>query len=157
ISAHEARRRSELARLADLARGDGVGSLKNSLEAACRVLDCDGCLLVWEQLEEPYTYWASFEDGKLRRGRELPGWLTEGGAEEVGSADFLCVAPERRDAAIVVAPSGGVSRRVHRPLAGGLGARLGLGSIIAVSFRATHFEGRLFLLGRSHPTIDDLP
>jgi signal transduction histidine kinase len=154
VGAYHERVRSELMKLASWPR---VASeqrdplLRETLALARDLLSAPRALLVWEEQEEPWVYAAMADGDSLTITRERPGFLDELLEPDVRRATFL-----ERDSGTYVVSMGGASHRDRPALRAAARERFGIRSVLSAPLGGQMVNGRIFLLDRESPHLDDL-
>ncbi len=158
MSAHEARSRQDLGKLAsepNAAASDLEAVVRDLPRWAADVLGAPRALLAWEEVEEPWLYLASWEDGESRCSREGPG-LADLVAPDLLDADFLSHGPTNSGQQVLRTAAGGYAWWDGEPLQPALRGRFSPTSVLSVRFDREPARGRLFVFDKRRMTSDDL-
>jgi len=158
LSAHEASSRRDLQKLAtepDI-RANDLDSLVRCLPGwAADVLGAPRTLVAWEEADEPWLYFASWQGGESRCTREAPG-VAELVAPGLVDSDFLSHRQTRSGQPVLRTSPHGYSWWDGDPLQPALRERFAVTSVLSVRFDLEPARGRLFVFDKPGMTSDDL-
>lgn len=159
FAAYEGRLRSELSKLASWPQTHATSreALANdALRAARDLLNASVAILLWDEPEEPWVWYATSRDGTFAMAREGPEFGSSLVAEEAGESTFLCHwLPEE----IVLRDDGSGPRPIAQcPITLQTRERLNLGTAAVSSpVRGDLVDGRVIFGFTRAVTIDDMP
>jgi signal transduction histidine kinase len=157
LSAYEQQLRSELAKLAAWPRQAPYESLvQQLLKKAAAILDVPRVLMVWEDPEEPWCYFATDFYGEFRCTQEPPAVLESLVAGPLADSPFLCPDVGGHAPTLLHATSGNLQRWHGNPLDPKVRTRFGIESVISLPLCGDILQGRLFFLDRPTMTTDHL-
>jgi signal transduction histidine kinase len=159
LGSHEARVRDEMAALAGWPREaetDADSVLGGVLSYAGGIVGVPEVLAVWTEGDEPWLHLASWQDGRLQRSREAPDAYEPLVSEPLADAAFLCSDLGESPSAVLVAAPGKHERWRGDPLHPGLARRFPARSVLSAPLRGEGVAGRLFFLGGTRMTSDEL-
>ncbi|HEX5757695.1 MAG TPA: histidine kinase [Thermoanaerobaculia bacterium] len=158
LGAHEEHTRREISGLAgwpDLGPQRFDVALAALLAHASRVTGAPRVLLAWSEREEPWLYFASWENGELQWSREGLRSAEPLVADELAETSFLTAA-EGDPSLVLVRGAAGFSHWRGAPLRGPLRARAGPGPLLGLRLRSDSFAGHLLFTGKRGASSDDL-
>ena len=155
LDAQSRRGLQRLATEADIGAHD-VDALVRELPGwAADVLAAPRTLIVWEETDEPWLYFASSQDGDAGCMREAAG-LTDLVAPELVDTDFLSGGDERRGQRALRMTPRGYAWWNGDPLGPVFRKRFAVTSVLSVRFDLEQGRGRLFVFDKREMTSDDL-
>jgi signal transduction histidine kinase len=149
----------ELARVAAWPRdvSDEIKALvAEMLPEASSILRAPHLVMVWEELEEPWLYIASWRDGRLETERQPPGVFEEIVAEPLRNRSFMCPDLADEPNTVLVASAGGPSQWTGTALDPAAREKLGIRTVLTWPLRGETFNGRLFAAQKPDMIVDDL-
>lgn len=157
LSAYEQQLRKELVELAAWPRHVARGSLiETALRHAAGIFGAEQLVMLWEESEEPWRYWAKLTRGAFECVREPVKSAEPLVAEALEAHDFLCLNPGSPRPTTLYAGADGIERWPGAPLAAGVREPLASTSLLAIRLAGDGFQGRLFVLDRPGASTDDL-
>jgi len=142
------RSREQFARLAQgPARKSSEGavpSLQQILAHTSMVLEAPRVLVVWEELEEPYVYWAYWRDGHYQEDHERVGTFGTLVNPTVRKAPFLMGDADCETLVLLEGPE-----QVKSAIDTDLITRFSIRGVATAAFAGATCKGRLFILDRS--------
>ncbi len=157
LSAHEARSRRDLQKLAtepDVGANDLDALVRHLPRWAADVLGAPRTLVAWEEADEPWLYFASWEGGESRHTREPPG-VADLIAPALVDSDFATHGEAGRPV-LRTSARGGYTWWEGDPLQPALRKRFAVTSVLSVRFDLDPARGRLFIFDKPEMTSDDL-
>jgi signal transduction histidine kinase len=157
LSAHEQRRRDELARLAAWPRFAPERSpLQEAIRCAANIVGAPRVLMLWEDGEEPWRFQATLFHGEFACTRHPASTGPPPVIEQLADLDFLWTRAWRREPSAVVATAQGLERWQGLPLEPAFATEFAIEKAICVRLCGKSFEGWLFFLDKRGASVDDL-
>jgi hypothetical protein len=159
VGAYEDWRGAQLARLAAWAGPDPDRPTElpaDMLAQASEVLEAPRTLLVWEELDEPWTEVAIWDKGRTEQTREPPGSLGEVVVDRVGRFGFFCRDVTHDPPVTFVRGQRGLESWQGLPIDPALRERFSIRAVAAWPLGGDSFRGWLFCLDRPAFSLQDL-
>jgi signal transduction histidine kinase len=128
-------------------------TLQEILAHTALVLEAPRILVVWEEREEPYIYWAYWRDGHYQQSHESAGTFGNLVDQSFGNSAFLMVDGHAK----TVLLSNGRKQKMASAIHNDLVTRFSMHEVATAAFAGATCTGRLFILDRSSWTDEDLP
>jgi len=159
VGAYEDWRGMQLAKLASWAgpNPDQPTTLPAEMLAhTSEVLEAPRTLLIWEEVDEPWTEVAIWDEGRIEQTREPPGSLGDVVVERLTGASFFCRdVASSRPMTFIRSPRG-VETWQGVPIDGRLRDRFNIRAVAAWPLRGDTFRGWLFCLDRPAFSLQDV-
>jgi signal transduction histidine kinase len=117
------------------------------------VLEAPRILVVWEEREEPYIYWAYWREGHYQTSHEAAGTFGNLVDQSFGNSAFLMADVHTK----TVLLSNGKKQKTASAIHNDLVAKFSMHGVATAAFAAATCTGRLFVLDRSNWTAEHLP
>jgi signal transduction histidine kinase len=159
LGAYEHRLRAKVAGLGEwpaVLPTEAKGSMGALLAHAAKALGAPRTLLVWEELEEPWSNVALWSAGELDWRREAPDAFAPLAPAALAEAAFFLAQRPGGDAPLHLLTSGGLRPWSGDPVPVELRARFDFGAVLSVPLRGESLAGRFCALDRPDMTSDDL-
>jgi signal transduction histidine kinase len=157
ISASRERTRNQFERLAHGPASKDcrhtTRTLQEILAHTALVLEAPRILIVWEEREEPYVYWAYWREGHYQQNHEAAGTFGNLVDQSLGNRAFLMADVHSK----TVLFSNGQKQKMASAIHSDLVARFSMRGVATAAFGAATCTGRLFVLDRSSWTAEHLP
>ena len=159
VGAYEDWRGMQLAKLASWAgpNPDQPTTLPAEMLAhTSEVLEAPRTLLIWEEVDEPWTEVAIWDEGRIEQTREPPGSLGDVVVERLTGASFFCRdVASSRPTTFIRSPRG-VESWQGVPIDARLRDRFNIRAVAAWPLRGDTFRGWLFCLDRPAFSLQDV-
>jgi len=159
VGAYEDWRGMQLAKLASWAgpNPDQPTTLPAEMLAhTSEVLEAPRTLLIWEEVDEPWTEVAIWDEGRIEQTREPPGSLGDVVVERLTDASFFCRdVASSRPMTFIRSPRG-VESWQGVPIDARLRDRFNIRAVAAWPLRGDTFRGWLFCLDRPAFSLQDV-
>jgi signal transduction histidine kinase len=120
------------------------------------VLEAPRTLLIWEEVDEPWTEVAIWDEGRIEQTREPPGSLGDVVVERLTGASFFCRdVASSRPTTFIRSPRG-VESWQGMPIDARLRDRFNIRAVAAWPLRGDTFRGWLFCLDRPAFSLQDV-
>jgi signal transduction histidine kinase len=120
------------------------------------VLEAPRTLLIWEEVDEPWTEVAIWDEGRIEQTREPPGSLGEVVAERLAGASFFCRDVASSRPLTFIRSARGVESWQGVPIDARLRDRFKIRAVAAWPLRGDTFRGWLFCLDRPAFSLQDV-
>jgi signal transduction histidine kinase len=160
VGAYEDWRGMQLAKLASWAGPDPDQPTTlpaDMLAHTSEVLEAPRTLLIWEEVDEPWTEVAIWDEGRIDQTREPPGSLGDVVAERLAGSSFFCRdVRSSRPLTFIRSSRGGVESWQGMPIDVKLRDRFQIRAVAAWPLRGESFRGWLFCLDRPAFSVQDI-
>jgi signal transduction histidine kinase len=159
LGAHEQQTRREMSLLASwppVLAAESRQLARELAQHAATVVGVPQALVVWNDADEPWVHLACWHRGAFSYDRQAPAEVEPLTHPELAERSFLGTAPGAESALVSYRAADGFRPWRGRALHPLIEERCAPGSVLALPLRGETFEGRLFLLGKPHATVDDL-
>ena len=126
-------------------RGDTAPSLQQILAHSALVLEAPRILVVWEEAEEPYVYWAYWRDGHYQQSHETTGAFGNLVDPSLSNLAFLIADTRSKSLLLSNGPKQINAPAIHTDLV----ARFSMRGVATAGFAGATCTGRVFILDRS--------
>jgi signal transduction histidine kinase len=128
-------------------------TLQEILAHTALVLEAPRILVVWEEHEEPYIYWAHWREDYYQTSHEAAGTFDNLVDQSFGNGAFLMADVHTK----TVLFSNGQKQKIASAIHNDLVARFSMHGVATAAFAGATCTGRLFVLDRSSWTAEHLP
>ena len=128
-------------------------TLQEILAHTALVLEAPRILVVWEEREEPYIYWAYWREGHYQQNHEAVGTFGSLVDQSLGNSAFLMADVYTQ----TVLFSNGQKQKMASAIHNDLITRFSMHEVATAAFAGATCTGRLFILDRSSWTAEHLP
>jgi signal transduction histidine kinase len=159
VGAYEDWRGMQLAKLASWAGPDPDQPTTlpaDMLARTSEVLEAPRTLLIWEEVDEPWTEVAIWDDGRIEQTREPPGSLGDIVAERLTGSSFFCRDVTSSRPLTFIRNQRGVETWQGMPIDTRLRDRFKIRAAAAWPLRGDTFRGWLFCLDRPAFSLQDV-